>query len=245
MRVLGVIPARYNSHRFPGKILEKIGTKPMVQWVWESARKCEDLDHLVIAADSERIREAAIAFGAEVLMTSNKHLSGTDRLAETALTYSDYDIIVNIQGDEPGIDRELISSVIRLKLEHPEWEISTAVRPFADDEDPLVPERVKAVLSRQNKALYFSRSLIPFPRNKSMESIYLHLGIYAYQRAFLLRFSALPATPLEKTEALEQLRVLENDYNIGVCIVESSLPSVDTPEDLMKIKHIFKQRNWI
>lgn len=245
-KVLGAIPARYASQRFPGKPLAMIGSKPMIQWVSEAARRCADLDAVVIATDDERIREAVAGFGGEVLMTSEAHRSGTDRLAEVADYYKDYEVLVNIQGDEPGIDPGLISGVVRLKLEHPEWEVSTAARPFGNSEDPLVPNRVKVVLSRSGRALYFSRSLIPFPRNKSDNPVYLHLGIYAYQRDFLMRFHTLPPSHLEGVESLEQLRVLENDFNIGVHLAEEAeLPGVDSPEDLQKIKQIFKERKLI
>ncbi|MBI3396805.1 MAG: 3-deoxy-manno-octulosonate cytidylyltransferase [Spirochaetia bacterium] len=243
--VLGVIPARYGSTRFPGKVLAKIGNKPMVQWVYEAASKCPEVDRLVVGTDDERVREAVASFGGEVVMTSEKHKTGTDRLAEVAQHYKDYDTLVNIQGDEPGIEPELVSGVVQLKLEHPEWEVTTAARPFKDDEDPLVPNRVKVVLSRKNRALYFSRSLIPFPRNKAGQTIYLHLGIYAYQRDFLMRFNTLPYSGLEATESLEQLRVLENDCTMGVHLVEGSLPGVDTPEDLQGLLRVFKAQGKI
>ena len=244
-KVLGAIPARYTSRRFPGKPLEKIGKKPMIQWVWEAASQCEDLDHLVVATDDERIREAVEAFGGDVIMTAENHNSGTDRITEAASSYPDCGIIVNIQGDEPGINRELISGVVRLKIENPKWEMATAARPFQEQEDRLLPERVKVVLSKKGKALYFSRSLIPFPRNKIQQPVYLHLGVYAYQRSFLMRFNTLPNSQLEQAEALEQLRVLENDFSIGVYLVDSSLPSVDTPEDMAEIRRIFKARKLI
>ena len=244
-KVLGAIPARYASRRFPGKPLEKIGKKTMIQWVWEAASQCERLDHLVVATDDERIRETVAGFGGNVLMTAEDHRSGTDRITEAASSYPDCDIIVNIQGDEPGISRELISGVVRLKMENPDWEMVTAARPFTEKEDSLLPERVKLVLSKKGKALYFSRSLIPFPRNKSQQPVYLHLGIYAYRRDFLMRFHTLPDSQLEQAEALEQLRVLENDFSIGVYLVDSSLASVDTPEDMAEIRRIFKEHKLI
>lgn len=244
-KVLGVIPARYGSTRFPGKVLAKIGSYPMIRYVYEAAKQAKVLDHLVIATDDERVREEVEAFGAECLMTSEEHKSGTDRLAEVAEFYRDYDILVNIQGDEPGIEPGLIDGVARLKIENPDWEMTTAARPFMPDEDPLQPNRVKVVISRRGRALYFSRSLIPFPRNKVGHPVYLHLGIYAYRRDFLLRFHTLPASGLEDAESLEQLRALENDHSIGVFITESSLPGVDTPDDLVKITGIFKSKGML
>lgn len=244
-RVLGVIPARFNSERFPGKVIARIGDKPMIQWVYEAAKKSTVLDHLVIATDDERVREIAEGFGAECLMTLETHKTGTDRLVEVAEFYKDYEVIINIQGDEPGIEPDLISGVVKLKLEHPEWEVATAARPFTEDEDPLKPNRVKVVMTKSNRALYFSRSLLPFPRNKSSHPVYVHLGIYAYQRDFLMRFTTLPASGLEDSESLEQLRVLENDFSIGVHIVSGSLPGVDTREDLDAITAIFKRKGLI
>jgi 3-deoxy-manno-octulosonate cytidylyltransferase (CMP-KDO synthetase) len=244
-RVLGAIPARFASERFPGKPLAKIGKKTMVEWVYQAAARCKRLDKVVVATDDERIREAVEAFGGEVLMTAETHKSGTDRLAETAEFYKDYEVIVNIQGDEPGIDPDLIGGVVQLKLDRPDWEVTTAARPFRKDEDPLVPNRVKVVMTRSGRALYFTRSLVPFPRNRTEAEVYLHLGIYAYQRDFLFRFTTLPSSLLEQTESLEQLRVLENDFSIGVFRVEDSMPSVDTPEDLAEIKALFQKGGLI
>lgn len=244
-KVLGAIPARYASERFPGKPLAMIGSKPMIQWVYEAAQKSDKLDLVVIATDDERIRDAVLTFGGEVLLTSVNHRSGTDRLIEVAEYYKEYDVIVNIQGDEPGIEPELIQGVAQLKLDHPEWAMTTAARPFQNNEDPLSPNRVKVTLSKTNLALYFSRSLIPFPRNKDLHPVYLHLGIYAYQREFLLKYNTLPESGLEQTESLEQLRALENDYQIGVFKTHGSQPSVDTPEDLQHIIAIFKDKKYI
>jgi len=219
----------------------------MVQWVYEQASRCEALDRVVVATDDERIREAVEGFGGEALMTGENHQSGTDRLAEVADYYRDYDILVNIQGDEPGIDPELIAGVAKLKAERADWQVTTGARPFRKMENPLDTNRVKVVLSRSGRALYFSRSLLPFRRNKTDLDVYLHLGIYAYQRDFLLRFHTLPASQLERTEGLEQLRVLENDFQIGVFVGEDLdvSPSVDTPEDLDTVRSLFKQRGLL
>ena len=245
-KVLGAIPARFASRRFPGKPLEKIGDKTMVQWVWEAAKRCNKLDALVVATDDERIEKEVKNFGGDVIMTSSEHESGTDRIIEVAKKLPDYDVVVNIQGDEPGIENEIIDGIVKLKIEHPEWEMTTAASILQIKEEALMPERVKVVISKTGRALYFSRSLIPFPRNKTEQPIYLHLGIYAYNRDFLIGLSKIPVSNLEKTEALEQLRVLEYDYNIGVHIVETgTMPPVDTPEDLNKIKTLFKAKGLI
>ena len=236
-KVLGVIPARFEDQRFPGKLLANIGGKPMIQWVYEAAGECSELDKIVIGTDDERIREAVESFGGEVLMTLEEHKTGTDRLAEVAEFFGDYEIVVNIQGDHPGVDPALISGVARLKKNNPEWAVTTAARPLGEGEDPLPPNIVKVAVSRRNRALYFTRSLIPFPRNNTSDHpIYVHIGIYAYQRDFLLRFNTMPRSGLEETESLEQLRVLENDYNIGVHLVQESLPGVSTQEDLGRLQ---------
>lgn len=240
MKVLGVIPARYESERFPGKALAMIGSKTMIRRVYERASECKGIDKLVVGVDDERIREEVHSFGGEALMTSTDHSTGTDRIVEVAEFYPDYDIVVNIQGDEPGIDPALIHGVVELKKNSPAYAVTTGARPFHPHEDPLDPNRVKVALSHKKRALYFSRSLIPFPRNKIDHPIYLHLGIYAYDREFLLHFHTLPYSSLEKTESLEQLRVVENDYEIGVHLVEDALPGVDTPDDLKKIIALFK-----
>lgn len=244
-KVLGAIPARFSSERFPGKPLAKIGRKPMIQWVYESASKCNLLDKVVVATDDEKIFKAVKVFGGDVIMTSKDHKSGTDRLVEIAQLLPEYEILVNIQGDEPGIEPELISGVARLKLDHPEWAITTAARKFKEDEDPLSPNRVKVVMTKTHKALYFSRSLIPFPRNKDLHPYFLHLGIYAFQRDFLLNYSKLPESGLEQTESLEQLRALENDYQIGIYLTNDSVASVDTKEDLQNILALFKEKGLI
>jgi 3-deoxy-manno-octulosonate cytidylyltransferase (CMP-KDO synthetase) len=242
-KVLAVIPARYSSTRFPGKVIAKIGSWPMIRYVYEAAKESKYINKILIATEDERVREVVESFGGECLITSEEHKSGTDRVAEVANLFPEFSIVINIQGDEPGIEPELIDGVIKNKLQYPEWEVSTAARPFKDNEDPLQPNRVKVVISKKGRALYFSRSLIPFPRNPINHPIYLHLGIYAYEREFLLRFSTLPRSILEDVESLEQLRVIENDFNIGVYITEDSLPGVDTPEDLKAITEIFKRKN--
>ncbi len=242
-KILAVIPARYSSTRFPGKVIAKIGSLPMIQYVFEATKQSKLIDKIIIATEDERVREVVKTFGGECIITSEEHKSGSDRVAEVANIFQEYEIIINIQGDEPGIEPSLIDGVLKTKMEHSEWEVVTAVRPFKDNEDPLQPNRVKAVLSKKGKVLYFSRSLIPFPRNSIPHPIYLHLGIYAYERNFLLRFPTLPRSILEDVESLEQLRIIENDFNIGAYITEDSLPGVDTPEDLKNITNILKQLN--
>ncbi|MDH5655125.1 MAG: 3-deoxy-manno-octulosonate cytidylyltransferase [Spirochaetia bacterium] len=241
-KILGVIPARYSSERFPGKVIADLCGKPMIQWVYESAKKCEILSKVVIAVDDQKVFDAVKEFGGECIMTSSSHKSGTDRLVEAASHYPDFDIYINIQGDEPGIEPELIEGVGRILIENSQWHAATAARPFHSDEDRTVPDRVKVVLSKKGKALYFSRSLIPYPRKQTEQDVYLHLGIYAYRKNFLLNFNSLPLSGLEDTESLEQLRILENDYDMGVYVAEDSLPGVDTKKDLENMIERFHSR---
>ncbi len=244
-RVLGVIPARFGSTRFPAKVLAPLGGRPMIQWVHAAALACREIDTVVVATDDERVHDAVRGFGGQAIMTASDHATGTDRLVEVARALPDFNLVVNIQGDEPGIEPDLIDGVVRLKRERPEYAVTTAARPFHIDEDPRDANRVKVVLSRGGRALYFSRSLIPFPRNPPGPPVYLHLGIYAYHREFLLGFPGLPASPLERAESLEQLRVLENDAAIGVFLVPDSLPGVDTPADLERMARLLTERGRI
>jgi 3-deoxy-manno-octulosonate cytidylyltransferase (CMP-KDO synthetase) len=243
--VLGVIPARYASERFPGKILADLGGRPMIRWVYESAKRCSLIDRLIIATDDERVLRAAEQFGAECMMTSKEHKTGTDRLVEVASSIHGFDTVVNIQGDEPGIEPDLIDGVIQMKKRGGELAMATAARPFHADEDIASPDRVKVVISKSGRALYFSRSPIPYVRNQIGQPIYLHLGIYAYDLPFLLGFRNMPRSGLEDTESLEQLRALENDYQIGVHVVSDSSPGVDTPGDLEAIKRLFIRKGMI
>lgn len=240
-RVLGVIPARFGSTRFPGKPLALIAGKPMIQYVYESAMQANLVEDVIVATDDERIRSAVHDFGGNALMTSSEHETGTDRLVEAAGKYPDHDIIVNIQGDEPGIEPRLIDGVVSRLLQDELIQMSTAARPFFPDENPSDPNRVKVVMNSSGSALYFSRSLIPYDRNGIHPRRYLHLGIYAYTRKFLFIFPSLEESVLEKSESLEQLRALENGYGIGVHIVENSLPGVDTPDDLIRVETLMKK----
>lgn len=230
-RILGAIPARWGSTRFPGKALHEIAGKPLVQWVWERCQGCRRLDDLVIATDDDRIREAAEKFGAEVAMTSPDHPSGTDRIAEVARQFPEHGAIINIQGDEPLIEPGLIDDLAQQLLDDPNLEMVTAANPLGDLDLLDDPNVVKVVLNRSSEALYFSRSCIPFRRSE-VEGLkfYRHKGIYGYQRDFLLNYVAWPPGLLEQSEGLEQLRALENNARIHVVITEDDSPGVDTPE---------------
>ncbi len=261
MRAVGIIPARWGSTRFPGKPLHLIAGKPLLQHVWEGCRRAQALESVIIATDDMRIAEAAFDWGAEVSLTSAKHASGTDRVAEVAAKLRGVCHVLNIQGDEPLIEPALINRLVRQMQRNPKIEMITAVHPFENPADAQSPHQVKAVLDRQNRALYFSRAAIPFysvvgggdsgrrsdpagasgrgqrPRLQRTEPMYFrHQGIYGYRRELLLRFVRWRRTPLEKAEALEQLRALENGVNIYVLVTESGSPGVDTPADAAAIE---------
>jgi 3-deoxy-manno-octulosonate cytidylyltransferase (CMP-KDO synthetase) len=231
-----------------------IGSKPMIQWTYESAKKATVLDEVIVATDDLRIKSAVEKFGGKVLMTRADHQTGTDRLIEVVSLLLDKDlqksdIIVNIQGDEPGIEPDLIQGVVDLKKRRPDWEMTTAAVPM-DPEDSSDPNRVKVVFDRTGRALYFSRSVIPYIQkpesfNPPNPFYFRHLGIYAYNLGFLQGFHSLPASDWEASESLEQLRVLQNGGNIGVFIAKEAALSIDKPEDLEPVLLEFQGRGWI
>jgi 3-deoxy-manno-octulosonate cytidylyltransferase (CMP-KDO synthetase) len=238
-KTVGIIPARWASTRFPGKMLHSIAGKPLLQHVWERCRRAKKLDHVIVATDDFRIAEAAFAWGAEVSMTSANHSSGTDRIAEVAAKAKQFAHIVNIQGDEPMIDPKLIDRLVRELQRDRKLEMITAAHPFSDPLEAASPHQVKVVLNRQNEALYFSRCVIPFARDLTGAPQYFrHQGIYGYSRELLLGFIRWKMTPLERAESLEQLRALENGVRIKVVMTESGSPGVDTPEDARRIERL-------
>jgi len=216
----------------------------MIEWTYTRAKKAKLLADVVVATDDDRIFETVVAFGGQALMTSAQHATGTDRLIETQSKFLGYSILVNIQGDEPGIEPELIDGVAATKQAHPEWEVVTAAVPFLPGENPRDPNRVKVIFDRTGKALYFSRALIPFPF-QSEAGLFRHLGIYAYESEFLPKIANLPSSDWEKAESLEQLRVLQNGYSIGIYQAEKSCLAVDTPQDLEAVLADFRARSWI
>lgn len=241
MRAVGVIPARFGSSRLPGKPLKDILGKPMIQWVYERAREASQLDTILVATDHESIVKAVRDFGGQAVMTSSAHANGTSRIAE-AVGQLDCDIVVNIQGDEPMLKPEHLSVAVHTLIEHQPASVATLGVAIAESkyDDPSV---VKVVTGLRNQALYFSRSLIPYEQKTRLLPVYEHLGVYAYRRAFLMEYSALAPTPLEQTESLEQLRVLEHGYEIAVSIVESEneLVSVDTEDDLRRVTELLRK----
>lgn len=239
MKILGVIPARFASTRLPGKVLADICGKPIIQWVYERSLLAKVLDELIVATDDEKVYKAVENFGGKAVMTHKSHPNGTSRAAQAA-KLKDVDIVVNIQGDEPLIDPKMIDEVVNLLLENPKDVSSTLVRPVAP-EDFDNPGIVKTVCDRNGYAIYFSRSLIPYPRAEFHVPVYEHIGIFAYTKDFLIKYASLPTTPLAETESLEQLRVIEHGYKmrVGVTRCKNAGFCVDTPEDLEKMRKYF------
>jgi len=235
MNVIGVIPARFQSVRFEGKPLALLGGRPMIQHVYERALRSSLLTTLVVATDDERIFDAVKDFGGAAVMTSPRHRSGTDRVAEAAAATS-ADVVINIQGDEPFISPLVIDQLVEPFRSEPGIEMTTLMRPIEDDRDIDDPNVVKVVVDEAGFALYFSRSLIPFSRNQTAGTrAYEHIGLYAYSKSFLNDYSRLEPTPLEQAEGLEQLRVIEHGKRIRVVETADHLGlSVDTPEDLSR-----------
>jgi len=233
MPTIAVIPARWASTRFPGKPLALLAGKPLVQHVWERCLQAKKLSRVIVATDDMRIAEAAFDFGAEVTLTSPKHPTGSDRLAEVAARLPGVARIINVQGDEPTIDPRLIDRLVTEMERHPRAQMVTAATRFADEAAAANPNNVKVVADRLGNALYFSRSLIPFDRDGTHSAPLLHhLGIYGYRRKFLLEFVKWKPTPLEQAEKLEQLRALEMGAKIRLIETAHRSIGVDTPEDL-------------
>ena len=226
-----VIPARYGSTRFPAKILAAETGKPLVQHVVDQVRRCKRVREVIVATDDARISAALKPFGTHCVMTDPGHPSGTDRIAELAGKLND-EILVNVQGDEPEIEPETVDGLIEL-LTGSESRMATAATPFVPPADPRDPNLVKVVMDRDGRAMYFSRSPIPFHRDPAdghRPTYYLHLGIYAYARDFLLRMAGWKPTPAELSERLEQLRALEHGEDIRVLKVHRATHGIDTPE---------------
>ncbi|MCR4439296.1 MAG: 3-deoxy-manno-octulosonate cytidylyltransferase [bacterium] len=250
MRAVGIIPARWDSSRFPGKPLADIAGKPMIQWVYGRAQRAALLSQVIVATDDERIEEAVRAFGGEVAMTPRKVASGTDRVALVARDMP-VEIVVNIQGDEPLIEPGSIDQAVRLLIDDPEAVVGTLAREVRNPEELTDPNTVRVVLDRKGYALYFSRAAIPFVRDcpnpeewLDHATFYNHIGLYVFRRSFLLKYATLPQTPLEKVEKLEQLRILEHGFRIRVGITNSVPLCVDTPADLERVREEVRNRGW-
>jgi len=254
MKTIAIIPARYGSTRFEGKPLADILGKPMIQYVYEGVCQSKLIEEVIVATDDQRILETVQGFGGKAVMTSPDHTTGTDRVAEVAQKLES-EIIVNVQGDEPLIRGRIIDKAIRPLLTDETLPMSTLMTKIEEVKDWLNPNVGKVVVDQKGFALYFSRSPIPFPRDLNIEQIlykpfgkkillkrvFKHIGVYIYRRKFLLRFSKLKPTPLEKLEKLEQLRALENGYPIKVILVDYEPLHVETPEDLPKVVAFLSQ----
>lgn len=242
-KFLGVIPARYASSRLPGKPLLEIGGRTMIEQVYRRALASDVFFRVVIATDDSRIYDAAEKFGADVLMTRTDHPNGSSRVAEIAAKV-DADYVINIQGDEPLLDPRMLRELACGISGDGSADSATVCVPIKKEEDFLNPNIVKVVRALNGRALYFSRSPIPFRRSDAGCAVWEHLGIYAFTKEFLLKFVKLPATPLMKTESLEQLRILEHGYSMAVIATKypSEGPNVNTPEDLEEVRRIFARR---
>jgi 3-deoxy-manno-octulosonate cytidylyltransferase (CMP-KDO synthetase) len=243
--ILGVLPARWGSSRFPGKPLHHIAGKPLIQHVWERCLQCENLNEVLVATDDRRIADAVESFGGRAVMTSPEHLTGTDRIAEALQAVPQATHIVNIQGDEPLIDPALIDKLAEAMVTDPTLDMVTAANPI-DPSDSAVsdPNVVKVVTALDGRALYFSRSPIPFFRSEVPGlSVFRHKGIYAYSRSFLERFVTWAPSPLEIAESLEQLRALENGASIKVISTSDASPGVDTPEQALQVELLLASEN--
>jgi 3-deoxy-manno-octulosonate cytidylyltransferase (CMP-KDO synthetase) len=238
-KILGVIPARFASTRFPGKVLAQIAAKTMLQHVYERASLSTYLTSVIIATDDDRVYAVARDFGARVRMTRSDHLSGTDRVAEVA-SAEDVEIVVNIQGDEPLISPDAIDAAILPLVHEPDLVMGTLKKRIEDPREITDPNVVKVVTNRSGDAVYFSRCAIPFAREPDGGTPYFkHIGLYVYRRDFLLAYPELPVGPLEAAERLEQLRALENGFSIRVVETEYESLGVDTPQDLQRVSRLF------
>lgn len=225
-----IIPARFESTRFPGKVLADRTGKPLIQHVYERASQAKLVSDVIVATDDERIIDAVEKFGGKAVLTRSDHPNGTSRIAEIAVDIA-ADLIVNVQGDEPEIQPEHIDLAISTLNDHESSVMATIASPFADDEDPADPNIVKVVVGGDGSALYFSRSLIPYDRDGNSKLKPLkHVGLYVYRKDFLPKYVSLPMTDLEQTEKLEQLRVLEHGYKIAVAIANVKYHGIDTPQ---------------
>ena len=239
--VAAILPARWGSTRFPGKPLHLIDGKPLIQHVWERTLRAKSISQVIIATDDLRIAECAFDFGAEVAITSPKHRSGTDRIAEVAKKLKGISHVLNVQGDEPLVEPALLNRLAKTLLADPKLDMVTAANAFGPGDDVNNPNAVKVVLDRAGNALYFSRSPIPYLRDTTQTvPYYRHQGIYGYSLSFLLQFVKWKPTLLEKAEQLEQLRALENGASIRVLLTQHASIGVDTPADVAAVEKILR-----
>jgi 3-deoxy-manno-octulosonate cytidylyltransferase (CMP-KDO synthetase) len=242
-KTVGIIPARWNSTRFPGKPLHLIEGKPLLKHVWERCLRAKNLDLVVVATDDMRIASAAFEWGAEVALTSPRHRTGTNRAAEVVRKTRQFAYVINVQGDEPLIDPRLIDKLVEKLQSNRKVEIVTAAHPFRDPADAFSPHQVKVVLDLRGNALYFSRAAIPAPRNDRPSLFLRHQGVYGFRRGTLLQFVRWKPSPLERAESLEQLRALENGVTVHVLVTATGSPGIDTPEDATALEQKLARAN--
>ena len=243
MKSICVIPARYSSTRLPGKPLKDICGVPMICRVWQRASQAASVAEVIVATDDERILQAVEKFSGRAMMTRADHKTGTDRLAEVAEKFPDADVVVNVQGDEPLIEPGLIDELVAEFAADKNLQMATVATELTDADEMNNPNNVKVVVDSNSNALYFSRSLIPYPRNVGKSPVFKHIGIYAYRRNFLLAYAKMNPTPLEQSESLEQLRALENGFKIRVIKSACRFVGVDTEEDLKLVNKIYLEEN--
>lgn len=234
MKILAVIPARYNSQRFPGKLLELLSDKPVLQWVYEATISCPIFTNVIVATDSEKIAELVRGFGGTVQMTQENHQTGTDRVAEVASRYPEMEVVVNVQGDQPFVNSKMLVQLVKPYLEGEFPDMTTLACPLDLEKGYNDPNVVKVLCDNNNRAIYFSRAPIPYFKIANKAPVYHHLGVYAFNQKFLAKYAFLKPTPFEKCEGLEQLRVLEHGYSIRVCETETSVLEINTPQDLLE-----------
>ncbi len=242
MDVIGIIPARYASTRFEGKVLADLGGKPVIQHVYERAKQAKLLDDLIVACDDMRVKNTVLSFGGKAILTSTGQPTGTDRLTE-AVNPLDVKIIINIQGDEPFVHSTMIDSLVLELQNNPKLGMATIIKKIEDEKELNDPNVVKVIVDKDGYALYFSRSPIPFVRDRTPEkpliethTFYKHIGMYGYTKDFLFTFKNLPKSKLEDAEKLEQLRALEHGYRIKTIITKFNTIGIDTREDLEKAR---------
>lgn len=240
MKFLGVIPARFASTRLPGKPLMDICGYPMIQWVYERAKKSK-LDDVIVATDSKEVYDIVISFGGKAILTREDHQNGTSRIGEVCEKVENFDVIINIQGDEPLIEPNMINTIIDSFLEYKDLEMSTLKHRIKNKEDIENPNCVKVITDKNDYAIYFSRSVIPYPRKENLNLYYKHVGIYGYKKSFIEKYIKMESTPLEESESLEQLRVLENGYKIKVLTTDYEVVGVDTIDELERVRDIIKE----
>ena len=243
MKTIAMIPARYGASRFPAKLLQNLAGKPVIVRTLEAVQRTGLFSEIYVVTDDDRIEEAVRAAGGAVLRSKKEHPSGSDRLAEASADL-DVEVIVNVQGDEPFTERETLQKLLDIFAADKAGEVAVAslMAPLTDPEEIANPNNVKVVVNKAGDALYFSRAVIPYPRDGEVAiTYYKHLGIYAYRKEALQAFTQLAPSPLERTEKLEQLRYLENGYTIRLAIIDKATIGIDTPEDLERARAVFNE----